>query len=218
MDKLIKNQQILYYKIVEKNIKHTYFKPQNGYLLINKSVNMPIELLMKHLNQNFSKYLKLTEPISDNNLYLWGEKYDLIILKTNNFTYSIKDNQIIVKTPFSNIKHLKVSILTKEMKKYLKANKNKYNDKLNKFNLKMVPIQLKYLKSKFGSYHYLTEKIILNVFLATLPKQFTDYVIFHEYAHQKESNHKKGFYNLLKKLDKDYKVYDQKLKKITIKI
>lgn len=218
MNKLEKNKQTLFYKIIEKDIKHTYFKPNNGYLLINKSKYMPLAKVFNHLEENFSRYLSLTAKTSDNHLNLWGETYQLIINDDNCFSYFIDDKKIIINASENNKDELKKKVLVAEMTKYLQNNLNQFNEHLKRFNLKPVPIILKYLKSKFGSYHYLTNQIVLNIFLATLPAEYTDYVIYHEYAHQREKNHQKGFYKLLESICQDYKSCDQKLKKITIKI
>lgn len=218
MNKLVKDNQTLYYVIEEKKIKHSYFKPQNGYLLIVKSKYMVKDKVMDHLLNHFDKYILMTKKIPDNELLLWGNTYKLKVNNGAGFTYQIKDNEIEITTELKDILKIKVNILTVELEKYLTLNRTKYKNVINKYGIDEVPLVLKYLKSKYGSYHYKTNRIVLNVFLATLEKSFTDYVLYHEYAHQKEKNHQKGFYNLLKKLFTDYKIYDQKLKQIAINI
>lgn len=218
MKKISKNNQTLFYKIVETNNKHTYLKPQNGYLLIRKSKHAPKKQILEHVKTNFDKYLKSTTKIDDNILSLWGKKYKIIIKEKKEFSYELISNEITVSTMLKSYEQIKIKILFEEMRKYLKKNIEKFETKLNEFSIKLVPIDFKYLKSKFGSYHYLTNKVVLNVFLATLEPNYTDCVFYHEFAHQKEKNHQKGFYALLEKLFKNYKYYSKNLKKITIKI
>ena len=43
MKKLSKDNKTLHYKVINKNIKHTYIRPQNGYVLISKSNKMDLD-------------------------------------------------------------------------------------------------------------------------------------------------------------------------------
>lgn len=216
MNKITKGNKTLYYQIEERNNKHSYFKPQNGYLLVVKAKRMPEGQIINHINKSFDKYYQLTQKIDSFNLYLWGNLYTLEIKESNDFNYNIMTNKIVVSSNNNDFNWIKINILQTELKQYLLNNLDKYNKTLKKHKIKQVPITIKFLKSKYGSYHYLTNKIVLNAFLATLPKAFTDYVIYHEYAHQLEKNHQKGFYKLLEKLCPNYSYYDNELKKVRV--
>ena len=87
---------------------------------------------------------------------------------------------------------------------------------ISRKGLSILPVKLKYLKSKFGSYHRKNNEITLNTFLARLDKIFLVYVIYHEYAHALVFNHSKDFYHLLSEFMPNHKVYQKDLKKIAI--
>ncbi|NLN50129.1 MAG: M48 family metallopeptidase, partial [Acholeplasmataceae bacterium] len=121
-------------------------------------------------------------------------------------------------TNINDYNKIKILILTKELEKYLINNRKKHQKILIANNLFEVPIKLKSLSSKFGSYNYNAreEYIVLNIYLATLKEEYANYVLFHEYAHQKVKNHQKEFYDLLKKLVKNYQIYQKGLRKKTL--
>ena len=73
MQKLIKNDKILLYKVIEKNIKHSYIKPQDGYVLITKSKHMPLERITNRLLDKFDYYLESTKKIKEDILYVWNK-------------------------------------------------------------------------------------------------------------------------------------------------
>ena len=103
-----------------------------------------------------------------------------------------------------------------EMEKILPLLHQKIDPKLMHLGLSPLPIKLKNLKSKFGSYHIRKREITLNIFLSTLDPIYLEYVLYHEYAHVIEFNHSKAFYHVLDQLMPNHHVYQKDLKKIAI--
>jgi|SRR5690554_5548181 len=213
MNKLKNNNKELFYKVVEKNTKHSYIKPKNGYVLITKSKNMSLDIIVNELKENFEHYYTSSKEIKEDILYLWGKPYELVVKESPSFSYLLKKNQIIVNSKKTSILKVKEKILKNELKNFLLKIKNEVNLKLEEQNYYQVPIKLKLLKSKFGSYNINknNEYIVLNVFLASLEEEYTLYVLYHEYAHQKVKNHKPEFYRTLGKLYKEHHKYNKKL-------
>ena len=58
-------------------------------------------------------------------------------------------------------------------------------------------ITIRSMKTRWGSYSYLTRRISLNLNLIKMPQACLDYVIIHELCHLKEMNHQKGFWTLV---------------------
>lgn len=220
MNKLLKDGKELLYKVEEKNIKHSYIKPKNGYILITKSKTMKLSYVIKRIENDFNYYYKLVKRVEEDILSLWGKAYKVKLSYAKKFNYVTNEDVILVSYKNEEYLEIKKLILANELKVYLESiyeevNKNLYNN-----NYYEVPIQIKLLKSKYGSYNVSkgSEYIVLNSFLATQEKEFTKYVLYHEYAHQKHKNHQKGFYDALDKLYKDHLIYQKKIKKIKLSI
>lgn len=214
MKKLKKNNRNILYKVIEKNIKHSYIKPENGYLLITKSQKMSLKFITDKIMENFDYYFLETKKIEKELLYLWDKPYKLIIDIASSFRYKIIKDKIIVKSKTDDYLKIKEKILKQELNNYLKSIKKEVNKTLQKEGFYEVPISLKLLKSKYGSYNINknNEYIVLNTFLATLKREFTLYVLYHEYAHQKIKNHQKEFYETLERLFKNHRKYQKKIK------
>lgn len=222
MNKLTKDGKELLYIVEEKKIKHSYIKPKNGYVLITKSTKMSLDLIIKRIKENFNYYYDLTSKKNneDDKLFLWGNPYNLIINYGKSFNYKINEFDIIVNYHNNDYFKIKQLILAEELKDFLLTIKNEVSNTLIKEGYYEVPIKLKLLKSKYGSYNYAKENeyIVLNTFLATLEEEFAYYVLYHEYAHQREKNHQRPFYEALAKLYPEHRKYNNKLKKIRLDI
>lgn len=218
MNKLKKDNKEILYKVIEKNTKHSYIKPQNGYVLITKSNSMSLKYIINKLLNNFDYYYKIIEKKEENTLNLWGKRYKLNVLYNKKFDYIIKEDNILVYYKNENYLEIKKTILFKELKTYLETIKPEVIKKLKENKYYEVPLKFKLLKSKYGSYNVNkgSNYIVLNTFLATLEKEFSVYVLYHEYAHQKVKNHQKEFYIELEKLFKKHRKYQSLLKKVKL--
>ncbi len=218
MNKYYKDGKTINYQVIEKKIKHSYIKIRNGFLLISKSYNMSLGHILKQIDKKFDYYYEKLISIDKSELSLWGEVKKINLIKSEDFSYKLVENKITVLTNINDYNKIKILILTKELEKYLINNRKKHQKILIANNLFEVPIKLKSLSSKFGSYNYNAreEYIVLNIYLATLKEEYANYVLFHEYAHQKVKNHQKEFYDLLKKLVKNYQIYQKGLRKKTL--
>ncbi len=213
MNVLIKAGIALPYQIIETTNKHSYFKFKEGYLEIHLSKSMQLNDLLKKLEANIVSYYQKIKPVPANKFLLWGEKYNLV-LKEGLFNYQIKENNIFITSAINE--DYRALVYQDALKNYLKAIETDVKQTLFKYDINPVPIKLKKLKSKYGSYHRGKNYLVLNVLLASLEKEFSYYVLMHEYAHQKVANHQKEFYQLLKKLYPNYLKLDQALKKTVI--
>lgn len=218
MKKLSKDNKTLHYKVINKNIKHSYIRPKNGYILISKSNKMALDFILEKVYSDFDYYYERVIEKEEDSLSLWGKIYQLRLISSPFFNYEIKDEEIIVQTNKNDYHLIKEKILTNELIKHLNNNKKDISKKLKKEKYYEVPLKFKLLKSKYGSYNNnkKNEYIVLNVFLATLEKEFSLYVLYHEYAHQKVKNHQKEFYNKLDSLFPQHRMYQKRLKDIRL--
>lgn len=223
MNEYYKNDKKISYIIISKNNKHTYFRIKKDYLEISKSKHLSNPDILKLVDLNFdhfyNKIIKNKQNIlPENEVILEDVKYEVVINKSKIKTYNISNNIIYVNHPSNDNLIIKKWLYQNYLIEMIERIKKDYEKILKEHNIKPRNFKFGYYKSKFGSYHRKNDDITLNVVLAKTDINFLYYVIMHEYAHTKVFNHSKHFYDVLKKLMPNYKVYDKKLKEIAIYI
>lgn len=215
---LEKDGKFIYYHIVKKQIKHTYFRLKKDHVLITTNKHVKEAQIVSLLKQKFDVLhhrLNKTVKLEDHQIRLWQKTYHLI-LKPGRFDYHISDCEVICNTSIDDINQTRKMIYKQEMKNMMNLLKDKIKQTLDYVGLDECPYKYKYLKSKFGSYHKKHHEITLNTFLATIDPIFLEYVIYHEYAHHKVFNHSKGFYDVLDQMMPNHKNIQKTLKKMEI--
>lgn len=81
---------------------------------------------------------------------------------------------------------------------------SKLSRKVNKHGIKMSKLNFRKMSSRWGSCHYDSNKITLNLDLIESPKFCIEYVILHELIHFKHNSHNKSFYDMLFSLMPDW--------------
>ena len=219
MDVYVKNNQSLKYKIEYKAIKNTYFRIKDDYVCITSNKYISKKQILSYLDLRFERFHRLISKQevfdSPHYIYLWGKKYSFSY-SYGRFSYQISENEVISTSTKKDAKEVKKHIYAQEMIKKLPTLHPIVEKVIQKKGISILPIRLKYLKSKYGSYHRKHHEITLNTFLATLKEEVTLYVLFHEYAHVLVFNHSKDFYNLLGEFMPNHRIYQKDLKKIAI--
>lgn len=219
--KLVKKDEEILYKIVNKANKNTYFRYKDNYLEISKPYKVSESSITDYLLNNFDKFYKryldhLNSIPNLTEIILEDKSYKLIINKRKSFSYEIIDDEIIVNTNLTDIIKIKKIIYEKHLLVMLKLLNDDLKIVLNNNKIKQRPIKLKYFKTKFGSYHRKNNEITLNVILAKTNINYLYYVLLHEYAHTIVFNHSKKFYKVLETLMPNYKFYDKRIKNLSI--
>ncbi|MDX9691981.1 MAG: DUF45 domain-containing protein [Acholeplasmataceae bacterium] len=219
MDTYQKKDKTLCYQIVYKKIKNTYFRVKDDCVVITTNRLVSKKQILLYLEEKFDKFHHIitNQRVLDSNhhIQLWGKTYDLHV-HHGRFAYVIDELKVSVTSMSENIKDIKKRIYQQEMNKRLVSIHEDVIFHIKYKGINQLPIKLKYLKSKFGSYHRKHHEITLNTFLATLDEIYLYYVLFHEYAHVIVFNHSKDFYNLLGEFMPNHRIYQKDLKKIAI--
>ena len=214
-----KNHLEINYIIIYKPIKNTYFRVKENHIQITSNKRTSKNQIMAYLDQKFDKFYQILSNQRSSELpyqmYLWGKAFNLE-LSYGRFSYDIQEHHIFVTSTSTQVKEVKKRIYYFEMVKRLEHIHREVEEIIFQKQIKRLPIRLKYLKSKFGSYHRKHQEITLNTFLATLDPIYLYYVLYHEYAHAVVFNHSKDFYNLLDELMPNHRIYQKDLKKIAI--
>jgi len=214
-----KQGQSIDYIILRKPIKNTYFRLKSDVIQVTTNKHTSEASILKFLDQKFDvfhqklNHIKLVE--TDDIITLWGIQYHLIIT-SGKFDYHIEKDTLWVSFQLKDYLLIKKKIYLVEMQKKLKEILPTMTPILHHSGITTKTIKLKYLKSKFGSYHKKHDEITLNTFLARLDPIYLTYVIYHEYAHVLIFNHSKSFYKVLDLWMPNHKNYQKDLKKIAI--
>ncbi|MBU1142156.1 MAG: M48 family metallopeptidase [Firmicutes bacterium] len=219
MEKYEKSGKSIPYLIQRKQIKNTYFRYRNGYLMITTNPKTKIEQIVSFMDQHFDRFYEKFERAKqmelDNEITLWGTPYRMV-KSYGKFSYEMIGNTLYVDSRIDDIIKIKHEIYKHEMIQRINEVIPEVNRTIHLYNISPVQIKLKYLKSKFGSYHKKNKEITLNTFLSRLDPIYLYYVLYHEYAHVLVFNHSKDFYNLLGDLMPNHRQYQKDLKKIAI--
>ncbi|MDL2292905.1 M48 family metallopeptidase [Acholeplasma sp. OttesenSCG-928-E16] len=216
MDELLIGNTKIKYKIVIKNIKRTYFRVKEDYVLVTTNKYQKKSDIIDFIKKRSDRFIRIiNEKNEEKPFTLWGKEYNIIQQNSSKFRYHIFENEIYLysnKTINEAIKQL----LKKEIIKKYNDIKNEIEDKICKMNLKLLKTNFRFLKSRYGSCNLKTKEITINSFLARIDIIYFKYVLFHEYAHLIEPNHQKPFYEVLDHFMINHKEIQKRLKKIAI--
>lgn len=214
-----KNGLSITYEVIRKPNKNAYFRIKNGVLFVSAHPRTSLKTIEAFIDLKFEVFhTKMNESLikeSDDVITLWGNEY-AVIWTVGSFKYEMIDQVVHIRTRQIDKQQDKKRVYAKELERMVNALNPKIDWVIQKVGIRPLPIKIKYLKSKFGSYHRKNQEITLNSFLAKLDPIYLEYVLYHEYAHALVFNHSKDFYNLLDKLMPNHKVYQKDLKKIAI--
>jgi predicted metal-dependent hydrolase len=219
MKTYVKDDRVIIYELIRKPNKNAYFRVKQGVLVVTAHPRTTLHAIESFIDLKFDTfYQKIKESKSkepDDNITLQNKVYQLVVTQ-GNFQYHKDETSVYVKSRSTDIEQIKRRIYALELQKMIEELMPEISIKLHEVGLTSIPMKIKYLTSKFGSYHKRHHEITMNSYLARLDLIYTKYVIFHEYAHILVFNHSKDFYNLLDKLMPNHKVYQKDLKKIAI--
>ena len=156
-----------------------------------------------------------TEYKDSNTICYFGDYYTLSIFIAVRENSVIDGDRLIVYAKSSD----RVGAV---LKKFFLKETGALFEELNKrtcmmFRAKGYPVpeaslQIRKMRSRWGSCHIDKKKIVMNSRLALYPQECSEYVFVHEYAHFVVPNHSGDFYAVLADIMPDYKKYRNMLK------
>ena len=228
---------ILNNKIIEYNVKYNSKKNVNIRIKSDLTLNVsaPRWVVKSELERiltkksgwildNLEKQRKIQREkklnILENGHSIWlkGEKYRLFYRKSEkNYVY-INEEQIIVFSKKSEDLEYTQKVFLEwlrgiaeiEFKKALDKYRNKM---LKKYNIPEYVLQIRAMKTRWGTCTPAKKKITLNLNLMYAPKEYLEYVALHELAHFVEIYHNERFYNILSEFMCDWKSRQDTLNK-----
>ena len=203
---IILDQQEIVYKIHYKRIKNCYLRVEKGEVVIRCSPLFPqseIEKLIRNHQEEILEQIKGYVPKynyqEDGYVYLFNQKYQIVLKDMNIKKCAIHDRQMFLK---------------QELMNYLKERIDFYLS--TSFHHVFPEIQIKKMKRRWGACFYQKNRVCFNLVLAHIDYALIDYVIVHELCHFLEANHSKAFYHEIEKRMPDYKERERLLKDVGI--
>ncbi|MDF9823720.1 putative metal-dependent hydrolase [Breznakia sp. PF5-3] len=218
--RIIIDGYVFTYNLHIKKIKNLILKvEQDGSLSVSANQYIPQHKIDAFLKERISWILKkqeqqkkqfdvlFTDCFDQDYFYLFGKKYDLICVQSNQNSVSLQENQMYV-----YYKHDKAEC-NKVIQKYIRHTceqvfskiVNEYVSRLIDYRLEMPTIKYRKMKSRWGSCATRSNTITLNTNLIHYPMKFGEYVVFHELVHFIQPNHSKHFYQIIANYMPDYK-------------
>lgn len=225
-------------KAIEYNLSRTSRKNVNitvkndGYIYVSapKKVTLTdinkIVLSKKDWILNAQKNIKSKKVIkntisfrNNSSIYIYGECKKLLVVPAKRSSIFVQDDYIIFYVKEEQIDNLKYKndTFNRLLKADLKKNILKYFDKyLTLLGLDVKELEIRIMKSRWGTCIPAKKKILLNFNLVHCPKASVEYVVLHEIVHLIHPNHSKAFYNTIETYMPDWKARKDVLQEFVI--
>lgn len=178
-------------------------KVSTSYLMTDKKVKKLLDENIEQVKEMLSKKVKQKEK--EEQFFLFGKKYDIIIVPTlDNIEFS--EDKIYVKDTKALNKWLTKYIL-KVYQSRLKINYDLFNEEIPYPTLK-----IRDMKTRWGVCNKKNKTVTLNKRLINYDIDKLDYVIIHELCHFVYFDHSRNFWSLVNKYCNNYKKIKKELK------
>ena len=219
------NGEKIVFFVQRKNIKNINLKVN-----LDKKVTMSIPMKMeieiakefvkkkadwiKKQQNYYESFAEEKENITFENgetVYLLGKQYKMKIIPntTNNIVTKGKYFEINIKEKYIENKKYIRKVYDKWLKEYAERILNdliiRYQSTLKKYNIRIPKLEIRQMKSRWGSCIPSNNKVIFNLNLIKTPMCCIEYVVLHELSHFKYQNHSKNFYNFITIFMPDWK-------------
>jgi predicted metal-dependent hydrolase len=201
--------------IIAKDIKNVHLAvlPPLGRVRISAPKRMNLETIrmfaitkLDWIRKNQAKMLNQSREsardyISGESHYFLGKRYLLKVVNTSEKPNVLcSHNNIILNIKQDSNKENKQKLLQEFYRKQLKEILLRMIEKYEKsMNLKVEELQIRKMRTRWGSCNPRKKKIIINLELVKKPLQCLEYVITHEMVHFFERKHNKKFISYMDK-------------------
>ena len=158
--------------------------------------------------------------ISGETHYYYGRQYRLKVIRSKRQDVKLKGRYIFVYSlrPESQprTKQLIYEWYRARAQQMFVVIANRCHERLEKYGIKLPAVDVKAMKSRWGSCVHTKGRIGLNTELIKAPSHCIEYVIMHEMCHLKYPNHTKHFYNFLSLVMPDWKKRKARLERVVL--
>lgn len=191
--------------IVPKKIKNIHYRFREGKFFVScRSTTLKSQVVrgLDRFAETLIKRSAKEEPIGEDYIYLFGEKY--IINQSGKMRFegypeiNYKNHEDLLK----KLRPIFLSILTSRVRYYERQ-----------MGLPSYSVSIRKMTSRYGSNSRRTKNLNFAFLLIHYSYSIIDSVIVHELAHIEVFNHSKEFYDVVYKYCPDYKKHRNKLRK-----
>ena len=197
--------------IDKKDNKNTYIRIKDdltiyvttNYLATAKDITKLLDSNKKSIKKMINR--KKVHQERENEFYLFGRKYDVIIDSKINQIY-LDNNKIYISDSKSFEKWLKKEIMT-----LYKEHVDKIYDMFEE-DIPYPKLKIRNMKTRWGVNNKRDKSVTLNTKLIEYDLSKLDYVIVHELAHFVYFDHSKEFWSVVEKYCPNYKMIRKEMK------
>jgi predicted metal-dependent hydrolase len=167
--------------------------------------------------RDFERYLPHLPPrqyVSGETHRYLGRQYRLKVERNNVEVVKLARGRIFINVidpgDKARVKELLDGWYRRQAKRVFRERLDACYPRVQHLGIKYPELALRVMKSRWGSCTQ-SGRIILNVKLIQVPKEFIDYVVVHEMCHLKEHNHSRKYYDLMDRVMPDWKQHRDQL-------
>lgn len=171
----------------------------------------------------FASFMPKEPPrqfISGETHYYYGRQYRLKVVRSKKQDVKLKGRYIFVYSlrpeSRSRTKRLVYELYHARAQQMFVVIAKRCHERLEKYGIKSPAIDVKVMKSRWGSCIHTKGRIGLNTELIKAPSHCIEYVIMHEMCHLKYPNHTSKFYNFLSMVMPDWQERKARLEKVVL--
>lgn len=215
-------------KVVRKTIRHLYLRvlPPDGQVQVSAPLGLPEQEIRRFLEERRlwiaarqaemqqKREKGLWEPGIGERISLWGRSYPLRVETGAARSQVVREpDAVVLQLAGEDTREAREQVIREWYRKLLQEEVRR-----------LVPLweqrmqvpegawQIRAMRSRWGSCHTRTGKVVLNLYLAARPYPCLEYVIVHELAHRQEPNHGPAFWALVERFLPDWKERRQQLR------
>lgn len=212
------------YFVEYKQQKNLYLKLKGNKIIVSAPFFVKPEVIENFVKDNLDKLiikiadhqlyddLKIARISLTNEpfIYFLDQKLSINIKYQKQTKFFIDDNSFVICTPLSINNKNEQELLLKKINTFLKKVAQPiFWERINYWQtimkLKIVTLEIRLMKNKWGVCFPNIQKITLNPKLIHFSYQIIDYVVIHELVHLIYPNHSKDFWNLVALYCPEYK-------------
>ena len=215
-------------KVVRKSIRHLYLRvlPPDGRIQVSAPLRLPEREIRRFLEERRTwiaarqaemaqkREAGIWEAGTGDRISLWGRSYPLRVETGAARSQVVQEPEAVaLQLAGEDTQTAREQLIREWYRKLLRAEVERLFPLWEqRMQVPEGAWQIRAMRSRWGSCHTRTGKVVLNLYLAARPLPCLEYVIVHELAHRQEPNHGPAFWALVERYLPDWRERRQLLR------